>query len=226
MILESMQSLKQLFEKDLPNQYKVLLDELALAGWYIDYGLALPTLAELLLLDYHNKTYLDSYLTKYYKTKIKGLSKNIVSSYPTRKNILEAAFKAHSNKIYELSIPIMLGQIDGICYDLIEKDLFSKGRRKKNESIPSNIPQHWVEELQIDNFRISFLEPLRNNKYLAANFDESREYPHALNRNKILHGRDLEYANEKNSYKAISLLNYITTIVTDIKRNDGSMTWI
>ncbi|MBN2891507.1 MAG: hypothetical protein JXL97_06555 [Bacteroidales bacterium] len=67
--------------------------------------------------------------------------------------------------------------------------------------------------------RISILEPLRENKNIAANFDEAIDYPKVLNRNLILHGRLLNYVNEKNSYKAISLLNFIGTVVYDIQKN-------
>jgi hypothetical protein len=209
-------NLKKAFDKDLPTQYKILLDELALAGWFIDYDVAPKTLAALLAIDYKNKLQLDLFLVKYYKQKLGAIKKNIITNHPERKIIIKSAFKAHSRKEFELSIPVFLSQIDGICYDLIQKDIFSRGRGKSKD----NLPKNWIEKLKIDNLRLSFLEPLRNNTYLSVPIIESKNYPHILSRNLILHGRDLNYATEKNSCKAISLLNYVAVIVSDIKRSN------
>ncbi len=93
----------------------------------------------------------------------------------------------------------------------IRKEIFSKGKTKENTA------KKWLEERDghdVD-FRLSILEPLRKNENISASFKESENFPNALNRNKILHGRDLSYSTEINSYKAISLLLFIGTIVYD-----------
>jgi len=219
--IETIKKFKQAFEVDLPNQYKVLFDELAIAGWYIDYSLAPQTLANLILLDYENKSNLNQYLIHYFRKETNSICKKIQKLYPIRKKIITSAFKAHKRKEYELSIPVFLAQIDGICYDLIEKDFFSISPRSERHK---EQPKHWVTDQQFNNFKSSILEPLTKNDYLSVQIKNRHLYPFALNRNEVLHGRSIDYATETNSLKAISLLNYISVIVADIKY-DRDITW-
>lgn len=213
--IETIKVLKQGFEIDIPNQYRIVYDELAKAGWYIDYHLAPKTLADLMLLDYTNMTYLDYHLTDYFRKKVKTIHRKIQKLYPDRRKIIDCAFRTHKRKEYELSIPIFLIQVDGICFDLIQKDFFSVSNPKREKN--KELPKHWVLEQQFNNFQNSVLEPLYKNEYPSVRIDRKDLYPFALNRNAILHGRDISYATERNSLKAISLLNYISIIVANIK---------
>jgi hypothetical protein len=219
-----MKKLKQSFEVDLPKQYKLLLNELSLSGWYIDYNLPLQSLAYLLSLDYKNKTLLDKYLMNHFSKKTLAIKNFANKNITNRRHIINSAFNAHSKKQYELSIPVFLSQIDGICYDLIEKDIFSRGRRNRRGK-KENIPKEWVRKLDRNNLTISLLEQINNNEYISADFSTAKQFPFVLNRNLILHGRITDYCTRKNSLKVISLLNYIITIVSDIKRNDGNLSW-
>ena len=96
---------------------------------------------------------------------------------------------------------------------MTNKEIFSKGRGKRKE----NTAKEWLEEREGHdvNLILSILEPLRKNENISANIKDSENFPNALNRNKILHGRDLNYSIEINSYKSISLLLFIGTIVYD-----------
>ena len=49
-LIETVKNLKQNFEIDLPNQYRLLYDKLAKVDWYIDYNLAPKTIADLILI--------------------------------------------------------------------------------------------------------------------------------------------------------------------------------
>lgn len=219
--VEAIRKFKQSFEIDIPNQHKVLYDELAKAGWYIDYNLEPKTLADLILLDYEKMSYLDQHLIDYFQKQSSLISKKIQRLYPDRKKFINSAFKAHKRKEYELSIPVFLAQIDGICYELIEKDFFSiSPRSEKNKEQP----KHWIVNQQFDNFKSSILEPLTKNEYLSVQIKNRHKYPFALNRNEVLHGRCIDYATKLNSLKAVSLLNYISVIVADIKFDRG-ITW-
>jgi len=64
-------------------------------------------------------SYLDNYLTNYFKKEYTSISKKVQGLYPERKKIISSAFKAHKRQEYELSIPVFIAQIDGLCYDLI-----------------------------------------------------------------------------------------------------------
>lgn len=213
--------LKNHFEVTLPAQYKVLNDELAKVGWHLDYDMAPKTVSEIFLLDLKECSYLNDFMVKYYRNSWKTIANSIQKLYPERRNFIELAFTSHKRKEYELSIPAFIIQSEGICYDLTDKDLFSIGpmSEKRKEQ-----PKHWVQEQQLPAFKSSFLEPLANNKYSSQQIKNRNIYPHSLNRNEILHGRSLTYPTELNSYKAISLLNYIAIVVADIKFN-RPITW-
>lgn len=109
-----------------------------------------------------------------------------------------------------MSIPVFLTQIEGLFFDLTEKKIFSKGKAKE-----------WLNSKNNNNldFRLAILESLKQNENLSANFDEAKDYPNALNRNRILLGRDINYSSELNSYKAVSLLLIFGTIVYDLENN-------
>ena len=164
-LVEAIEKLKQSFEIDIPNQHSVLYDELAKSGWYIDYNLAPKTLANLILLDYEKMSYLDQYLMDYFRKQSSPISKKIQRLYPNRKKSVNSAFKAHKRKEYELSILGFLAQIDGICYDLIEKDFLSISQKSEKNR---EQPKHWIIDQQFDNFKSSILEPLtkKTNTYL------------------------------------------------------------
>lgn len=74
--------------------------------------------------------------------------------------------------------------------------------------------------------RLALLEPLRENQNISSNFKESTNFPKVLNRNMILHGRDLKYSSEINSFKAISLLLFIGTVAYDSEKDSEEISLI
>jgi len=210
------------FLEMIDEKYKLFSIMLSDEGWYFDYELALETLSDLYIDQVFNDSdVLDEYMIKFYRDKIKDIIDNFKTIQNKRYPIIEKAFIAHDMGYYELSIPVFLAQIEGVFFDLTKKDLFSQGRRNNKENTAGN----WIDlksSSDIDNnlqFRLTLLGSLKNNENITANFTESNDFPNALNRNKILHGRELNYSSELNSFKAISLLSFIGTIVYDIEEN-------
>ena len=206
-------------------EYKLFSVMLSDEGWYIDYGTAVSTLSGLYLHQIHtNSKVLDDYMVKFYKEKIRKIILFFEQHHQARYPILEKAFKAHKKKEFELSIPVMLTQIEGLFFDLTKKEIFSKGRGKNKD----NTAKEWLDSKENNNinFRLSILQPLKENENITASFNEAKNFPNALNRNKILHGRDLNYSSELNSYKAISLLLFIGTIVYDVENDSDIINWI
>jgi hypothetical protein len=194
-------------------------------GWYIDYGTAIRTLSGLYIHQITtNSEVLDTFMIKFYKKKLRKISRFFRKNHPQRYLIIKKALQAHRRGDFELSIPVILTQIEGLFYDLTDKEIFSKGRGKLKE----NTAKTWVNSKENDTiaFMLAILEPLRENDNLSASFKDSEKFPNALNRNKILHGRDINYPNELNSYKAISLLTFIGTIVYDIENKSEKISWI
>lgn len=53
----------------------------------------------------------------------------IKEAYPDRYNIIKEAFYAHDNGLYNISIPAMLAQTDGIAKEIFNVSLYSKERK-------------------------------------------------------------------------------------------------
>lgn len=203
---ESMRQINSIIEK-IPEGYKQLLNKLASHGWFMDLWIDQFNVAKNLVInEINNSDSLDLFMCKYFKSKSNDIKKTLCKRFSSRAKIIETAFKAHKRREFELSIPVFLAQSDGICLDLIGEKLFSKHKKKvKTEKwIVKNIPYGLMRAL---------LEPLCTPNPISASERESTEYPNIFNRHKILHGIDTEYANEVNSFKAISLLNYVANFL-------------
>ncbi|SMC94443.1 hypothetical protein [Pedobacter nyackensis] len=202
--------------------FSVLLSD---EGWYIDYDLAIKTLSELYIKQVFNEIkVLDYYMIQHYKKKLPDIELFFQENYKERAHIIKKGIQAHLSGDFELSTPVFLIQTEGIFHDLTEKDIFSKGRGKNKENTAAN----WFDSKKQTprDVRLAILESLKYNSNLSANFSESVNFPNALNRNRILHGRDISYNTELNSSKAISLLLFVSTVVNDIESNSSQITWI
>lgn len=142
------------------------------------------------------------------------LFEEIVLNYPHRLNPLEAAFKAHNNENYFLSIPVFLAQSDGICEEITGKKLFG-GKQKKGSKEHKPNTFDWVNSLQNDGKVLdAFLEPLRHKEGLNKHISKVDNI--GFTRHSVLHGENNTYGTEINSYKAMSMLFYVSHLVQSI----------
>lgn len=190
-------------------------------GWYFDYDFAIGTLSDLYIHQIKTRdNLLDLFMINHYEKKQDEIIEFFKKNHKTRFSIIEKAFIAHKKKQYELSIPVFLTQIEGLFYDLTSKNIYSKRKRE-------NTPAVWINSKESKNFKdtitITLLESLKWNENISANFIEAGDYPNVLNRNRILHGRDLDYPSELNSYKAISLLWFVGLVVFDLERDSNNI---
>jgi hypothetical protein len=202
--------------------FSILLSD---EGWYIDYDVAIPTLSRLYLEQIFNEhQVLDYYMIEHYKKKLPKIQSFFKEDYNLRSLIIEKAIQAHQKGDYELSTPVFLIQAEGIFHDLTTKDIFSKGKGKKKENTAAN----WYDSKHQSTYdvRLAILESLKFNSNLSANFSQATDFPNCLNRNLILHGRDLSYNSELNSSKAISLLLFVSTVVKDVESNSSQITLV
>ncbi len=170
-------------------------------GWFVDYYMpaSMPsTLAK--DIDNHNIGKAESTLIEYYRDNIDSIKDNLCIKYPNRATVLEKAFTAHKNNQYELSIPALLIQADGICKELIGVQLYSRNNR-----IPKTA--NYVNSLDI--ISQSYLSPFSENLPISATERERNSNFNELNRHQILHGEISNYGTEINSLKSIYLLNYV-----------------
>ncbi|HAT7987400.1 TPA: hypothetical protein GJ752_01270 [Legionella pneumophila] len=136
------------------------------------------------------------------------------STWPHREKILKAAINAHKKSNYILSIPIFLAQSDGICHDIFGLHIFSQKQGKKLSEEIEKISNSKVNTSLMK----AFLELLSKPSSMTSRTDKRDEQQQIdklygpVNRHGILHGIDLEYDNEANSLRCISLLFFLEFI--------------
>lgn len=117
--------------------------------------------------------------------------------------ILEAAVNAHIEGKYELSIPALLPQIEGIIWDGYDYDGSTK--QKYERDYASKLCKGSPEDGEPD-----FLDLAAEDfflKTLLQSFDLGQPMP-GLSRHAILHGADTDYATRVNSLKVILIFDY------------------
>jgi hypothetical protein len=198
------EKLENAFSK-FPIDVKQSLDQLAANGWYLD--IAYISIADIqkyngLILDQFSNS-VDEQLIEYCEKNIDHLKARIKTYYPERANIVNKALDAHAREEYELSIPVLLTQVDGICYQKLGNEFFRHFKTLSKEV---------KSKLSNDKALLCFLEPLLDKSAINDCEFNMQKYINPLNRHEILHGKKTDYANRKNSFKAISLLLYMTSI--------------
>ncbi len=191
----------------LPERTRKTLMILAKHGWYFDPEMpfGIPAIEEALESD--NIEIANALLTEYFSERLPDIEQELKTKFPARANILESAFNAHRNKEYALSVPIFLIQADGICFDLINRQLYSK-----RSKVP--VIAEYAKSIATDTFKSILLYPLTQPLPIAASADERTEDFDELNRHQVVHGESTNYDTELNSLKAISLLNYVAYVLS------------
>lgn len=194
---------------DLPDRTRHLLTTLAENGWYIDLEMAIPEVSrweELLRAGHADEAH--AFLIAYFDEKCEEICKRLCTTFPMRERILGAAFKAHKDRQFALSVPVFLAQADGICLKLMGVQLYS--RRKVADAAAT---------LDIDDITTAFLHPLTEVFPIIFGPQQRGTLPDSLNRHAVLHGESTDYNTLQNSCKAISLLAFTAWILADVKKD-------
>lgn len=134
----------------------------------------------------------------------------IIERFPHRKSALISSLKAHKEEEYYLSIPVFFAQTEGICKELTSFRYF-----KTSKNQPET--KKWVSNFISGSFIEILLKPMRNKEVFRQN--QIPDEPLGLNRHDVLHGDSLDYGEDRvNSYKALSLLFYISETVYEANK--------
>ncbi len=194
--------------RELPPRTQEALRLLGAHGWYLDLDMPIPSLWEFrTTLAEGDAMEAEKALVEYFENRVDDIEKSIISRFPHRKGLVSAAFNAHRRGDYVLSIPVLLAQTDGICKEVVKQYFFSKHNGKPKTA-------HFVEEVASDTLRAALLSPLAEPLPIAASERERTASWSELNRHMVLHGESLDYGNKVNGLKAISLINYVTHVLT------------
>ena len=193
--------------KDLPSRTKASLKILAEHGWYLDLYMSAPAVPELAsLFEAGQRDMADGALADYFDSQLDRITSFLIDRHPKRERIIMAAMTAHRQEQYELSVPVLLSQADGICLEATGVQLYS---RRPDRSVSSLSPPS--DEAT---FRDVFFYPLTLALPIRGSFQAL--YPDELNRHDVLHGISVDYANRVNSCKSISLVLYCAQILPDM----------
>ncbi len=193
--------------KDLPPRTQEALIRLGGHGWYLDLKMPNSCLQNLNKeLEDGDVQKAEDVLLQHFKERIDEIEASIIGIFPTREKLIRAAFSAHRRREYELSIPVFLSQTDGICKQVVNEYFFMKQNKKPRTAV-------YVERFAADTYRAALLSPLANSLPIGASEKERHVGFNELNRHMVLHGESLDYGTEKNSLKAISLINYVAHVL-------------
>jgi hypothetical protein len=124
-----------------------------------------------------------------------------------RSRILGSAFSAHERGEFDLSVPVLLSQAEGICKAAVAVSPYE--RRDKEPRIAE-----YVRSLSAESFRAAALQPLLESIPLTASARDREPGFAQLNRHQVLHGESVDYGTELNSVKAVSFISYISYMLS------------
>ena len=203
----ALEQLQRDFLEQPPRTQKALL-LLGAHGWYLDLEMPFPRLWELeKALSEGNVEEVEEVLAEHFDSRLDGIEASIVKGFPKRAKIIRAAFKAHRREEYELSIPVLIAQTDGICNEIAKQYLFIKQNKKPRTAI-------YVEQITLTAFRSALLSPLAHLLPIGFSENDRPKDSKELNRHTVLHGESLDYGTKVNGLKAISLINYVAHVLT------------
>jgi len=193
--------------KKIPESTKALAEE----GWYLplDFHPVIVNRMAQLIKD-GNTDLADSEMIEFLDDELLNILEQIKIRFPHRSNAINASVRAHKNCDYYLSIPVFFAQIEGICNELTGTRIF---KIKKGQSKTTD----WINTVKSDSILRMLLEPLG----IIGPMRQAQEFgnPLGINRHDILHGDCYDYGDSKvNSYKVLSLLNYISDTVFEAKK--------
>jgi hypothetical protein len=193
--------------RELPPRTQTALLALASHGWYLDFEWTMPQLWALEeSLSNGDVEKAEKELLGHFEARLDQIESCLVEKFPHRARVIHPAFDAHRREEYELSIPVLLAQTDGICKEITAKYLFIRFNKKPEVA-------SYVEDSITDAFAAALMSPLCKILPIAAPQSERPADTDLLNRHAVLHGESLNYGSKANSLRAISLINYVAQVL-------------
>lgn len=205
LITPAFEQLRKTF-RELPEHIQDALLKLAGQGWYW-IEVSSPSFWKLRdALAWGNIVEAEEALIEHFENQLVQIEQSIIERFPHREHLIKAAFKAHQRQEYELSIPVLLAQTDGICEEVAKQNLFMS--RKGKPCIAT-----YVEQIAVNSYQSALLSPLSQTLPISESKSKRTQGAKTLNRHAVLHGESLNYGSKINSLKAISLIHYVAHVL-------------
>ena len=144
----------------------------------------------------------DDLMSEKTRDKLDDIEADLCTAFPSRSPILREAFEAHRQARFNLSVPVLIAQADGIWHDRCKKSVFTSRRKSAVREMLKRPNAHTAAPLA--------KALLGGDWPLALRQDERKRKPDfsQLNRHQVLHGEATDYGTEVNSLKAISFIRF------------------
>lgn len=177
-------------------------------GWYANYGFSFIDITNAyILLRKGDVTGFDALMANMIRSQYGELKKSLLTRHPFRQPPLEAAFQAHESEEFYLSIPVFLAQADGISTDLTQMQFFLKNPKDHKPKVAA-----WAKEKPKIWLHVALCAALLDNGAFQKHHSQPNKIP--ITRHSILHGESNDYGTELNSLKALSLLVYLSEVLS------------
>jgi hypothetical protein len=206
--------------KQLPVATREALLCLGNAGWFLDPEMSLSGPVKIAALFQEGRTAEgDELLTEYFEARLDDIERVLIEALPHRSTIVASALRAHREGRYELVVPVLLAQIDGIIVELAEHSLFRTERGRRGGAPRPEIAVY-TTSLEHGQLWAALLSPF--GQKLPINFSSEERGPNfsGLNRHLVMHGDSLDYGTQENSLKCVSLLHYAVWILGALQEPD------
>jgi hypothetical protein len=194
--------------QEIPESTKLLAEN----GWYMPFDFH-PVIVNRMAENIRegNVELADIEMVRFLDEELSNIQKHIIERFPKREKAIVGAMEAHKKGEYYLSIPVFFAQIEGICKELVGIRFFKIRKDDPKTSL-------WVSNFESDSILRLLLEPLITIGPIRSTQDENN--PLGINRHDVLHGDCTDYGDTKlNSYKVLSLLNYVSDTVYEAKKH-------
>ncbi|MBJ6727173.1 hypothetical protein [Geomesophilobacter sediminis] len=196
----------------LPEDLRTVISALAGRGWYISSEMDMGFIRELQAeIESCNLAEVDKMMESWIASNAKDIETRAVDRFSNRAHIISSALRAHRDGYFELSVPVLLIQVEGMCLQEFNTKFYST-----RKGIPQT--KELVESISTGPITDAFLSPLCQPSGLTASEGYRSCFPNSLNRHEILHGTSTDYCTFANSLKAMSLMEFFVSIVVQEQR--------
>jgi len=196
------------FKAGLPQQLKTLADN----GWFVS-GNHTPLAVIFPLANMFQSGHAEQanqHICALVKEHLQSTEDMLADDFPHRAGILKKAFGALRARDYELSIPVMLAQADGIGREIIAAKIPKFSLTSKQEKFKNAIKDFISNNAGGALYTSDIFELILADIPLNVSEGNAMLKPGVLNRNAILHGADTGYASELNALRAVSWIDYVS----------------
>ena len=191
--------------EEQPKQDRESLTKLARQGWFFGPRMPAAAIPQLGRATESAPNEVDDFVGQHVRGHLDDIEAVLIESYPHRSQLFKDAFWAHRERRYSLSVQAFLTQADGIFCDRFGKHLFRKGSKDAVSTFSSEVSGYFFQAVL---HPLTQSTPLwEDTRWLEDSFD-------GLNRHQVLHGMTVDYDTELNSLKAVSLLDYLSWVLS------------